>query len=112
MRKKCPYCGSDKTKKGFYNNQRQRYRCNSCGRQFQNHARDKRLEKTLWKQYVYQRQTISQLAKKYKKGKDWIREHIGNVPSIEQDHIPQPIIAIADVGSAPHLGNRFIVSAQ
>jgi hypothetical protein len=69
----------------------------TCGRQFQNQSRNKRLEKTIWKQYVYQRQTIRQLAEKYKKGKDWIREHIGNVPSIEQHQVPQPIVAIADV---------------
>jgi hypothetical protein len=98
MSKKCPYCGSYKTKKkGFYNNQRQRYRCNSCGRQFQNHSRNKRLEKTIWKQYVYQRQTIRQLAAKYKRGKNCIRAHLLNVPIKEQRHVPQPIVAIADV---------------
>jgi len=68
-----------------------------CGKQFQNHRRNNRLEKTIWKQYVYQRQTIRQLAVKYKRGKNWIRAHLFNVPVKEQRHIPQSIVAIADV---------------
>ena len=55
------------------------------------------MDQSIWDQYVYERKTICQLAEKYKKGKDWIREHIGNVPSIEQRYVPQPIVAIADV---------------
>jgi hypothetical protein len=69
----------------------------ACGRQFQNCYRQKRLEKTIWKQYIYQRQTINQLAEKYKRGRDWIREHLGNIPAIEQNHIPQSLVVIADV---------------
>lgn len=69
----------------------------ACGRQFQNCCRRKRLEKTIWKQYVYQRQTINQLAEKYKRSRDWIREHLDNIPAIKQSHVPQPIVAIADV---------------
>jgi hypothetical protein len=98
MSKKYPYCGSNKTKKkGFYNNQRQRYRCTLCGKQFQNHSRNKRLEKTIWKQYVYQRQTIRQLTAKYMRGKNWIRARLMDVPAKEQCHVPQSIVAIADV---------------
>ena len=69
----------------------------ACGRQFQNCCRQKRLEKTIWKQYIYQRQTINQLAGKYKRSSDWIREHLDNIPAIKQSHVPQPIVAIADV---------------
>jgi hypothetical protein len=69
----------------------------TCGRQFQNCCRQKRLEKTLWKQYIYQRQTINQLAEKYKRSRDWIREHLNNIPAVKQSHVPQPIVTIADV---------------
>jgi hypothetical protein len=69
----------------------------ACGRQFQNGCRGKRLEKTIWYQYVYQRQTVSQLAGKYNKGRDWIREHLDNRPIIEQNHIHQSVVAIADI---------------
>ena len=68
-----------------------------CGRQFQNFCCQKRLEKTIWKQYIYQRQTINQLAGKYKRSSDWIREHLDNIPAIKQSHVPQSIVAIADV---------------
>jgi hypothetical protein len=96
----------------------------SCGRQFQNSCRQKRIEKTIWKQYIYQRQTINQLAEKYNRGSDWIREHLSNIPSKEQNHIPQPFVAIADVTffkrdfgicvfRAPHLKkNLYIQEVQ
>lgn len=92
----------------------------ACGRQFQNYCRPKRLEKTIWKQYVYQRQTIRQLAEKYKRSRDWIREHLNDVPVKEQLHVPQSIVAIADVTffkrefglcviRAPHLKKNLYV---
>jgi len=37
------------------------------------------------------------LAAKYKRGKNWIRAHLLNVPVKKQRHVPQPIVAIADV---------------
>jgi len=37
------------------------------------------------------------LAVKYKRGKNWIRAHLFNVPVKEQLHVSQPIVAIADV---------------
>jgi hypothetical protein len=37
------------------------------------------------------------MAEKYKRGKNWIRAHLGDVPVKEQRHVPQPIVAIADV---------------
>jgi hypothetical protein len=40
---------------------------------------------------------MRQLAEKYKKGKKWIRAHLLNVPVKEQLHVPQPVVAIADV---------------
>jgi hypothetical protein len=55
------------------------------------------LDQSIWDQYVYERKTICQLAAKYKRGKNWIRTHLGDVPVKEQRHFPQPIVAIADV---------------
>lgn len=37
------------------------------------------------------------MAEKYNKGKNWIRAHLKNVSVREQFHVPQPIVAIADV---------------
>jgi hypothetical protein len=68
-----------------------------CGKQFQNHSRRKQIEKIIWNEYVYQRQTIHQLSEKYKKGKDWIRDRIHNIPTKEYTHTPQLVVIIADV---------------
>jgi hypothetical protein len=69
----------------------------ACTRQFQNHSRRKRIENTIWHEYVYQRQTIQQLSTKHRRGKDWIRDRIQNIPTREHNHTPQPVVAIADV---------------
>jgi hypothetical protein len=92
----------------------------ACGRQFQNHSRKKQIEKTIWNGYVYQRQTISQLALRYGKSKNWIRDRIRNAPAKEQYHNPQSVVVIADVTffgrifaicviRAPHLKQNLYV---
>jgi hypothetical protein len=120
-KKNCPYCGSNNTKKkGLYNMQRQRYRCKLCGRQFQNHPQQERLERALWDEYVYQRQTIRQLSEKHRRGKDWIRECMRNASSRTHYHTPQSVVVIADVTffkrsfgilvvQAPHLKKNLYV---
>jgi hypothetical protein len=96
------------------------YRCITCGRQFQNHSRKKQIEKTIWQEYVYQRQTICQLSAKHKKGKDWIRERIRNALAEKRCAISQPVVVIADVTffgrssglcviRAPHLKKNLYV---
>jgi hypothetical protein len=60
------------------------------------------------------------LAAKYKKGKNWIRAHLGNASAKEQCHVPQPVVVIADVTffkrdfgicviRAPHLKKNLYV---
>lgn len=55
------------------------------------------MESIIWQEYVYQRQTISQLSTKYKKSKDWIRERINNASIKKHSCTPQPVVVIADV---------------
>lgn len=69
----------------------------NCGRQFQNHSRKKQTEKNIWNEYIYQRQTISQLAVKYGRSKNWIRDRLRNIPAKEQCSRPQTVVVIADV---------------
>ena len=69
----------------------------ACHRQFQNHPQKGRIEKVIWKEYVYQRQTLHQLSEKHNRSKDWVRERIRAVSSRTPNHTPQPIVAIADV---------------
>ena len=50
-----------------------------CGCKFQNKRRKSNLEKDLLSQYIWQRQTYSDLAKKYNKSKKWVRIKLDNV---------------------------------
>ncbi len=68
-----------------------------CSRQFQNSSNKNRTESIIWKEYVYQRQTIGHLSAKYKKSKDWIRERINNASVKKHPCTPQPVVVIADV---------------
>lgn len=55
------------------------------------------MERVIWKEYVYQRQTINQLSEKHNRGKDWIRERIHNASLKNRHYTPQPVVVIADV---------------
>jgi hypothetical protein len=68
-----------------------------CNRQFQNNANKNRIESIIWKEYVYQRQTIGHLSAKHKKSKDWIRKRINNASVKKHPCTPQPVVVIADV---------------
>jgi hypothetical protein len=68
-----------------------------CNGQFQNSSNKSRIESIIWKEYVYQRQTIGHLSAKYKRSKDWIRERINNASVKKYPCIPQPVVVIADV---------------
>ncbi|MHB8660708.1 MAG: IS256 family transposase, variant Zn-binding type [Minisyncoccota bacterium] len=60
--RKCPSCGSRKTKKFGTQLGRQRYRCNECGTSFQNKPQPSRSRRALLRTYVWRRQTLSELA--------------------------------------------------
>lgn len=51
----------------------QTYKCVGCGYKFQNKRRGNSFKKTILKQYVWQRQTLSDLAKKYDLSEKWIQ---------------------------------------
>lgn len=75
----------------------QRYQCKDCKRNFQNKPRKSRLQTTLWKQYIWHRQTIKQLAVKYHKSIDWVRRHLDRVSVDTYKPLPQSVVAIADI---------------
>lgn len=68
-----------------------------CGVQFENARRKSRLQKKLFKEYVWQRQTTKQLAKEYGRSEKWIREQIDHCQPKGFHLHPQPVIGIADV---------------
>lgn len=55
------------------------------------------MERTLWRQYIWQRQTVEQLAAKYRKSGKWIRQRLDKAP-VSKFHLqPQPVVGIADI---------------
>ena len=67
-----------------------------CGKQFQHQLNRKRIEKKIWHEYIYQRQTITQLALQYGRSKNWIRNRIANASVNHRQSIPQPVVLVAD----------------
>ena len=76
----------------------QRYKCLNCGKQFQSKRRKSRFQTKLWNEYVWKKQTISDLAKKYKRSKKWIRQQLDQVQIKTSNNSikSQSIIIIAD----------------
>jgi len=55
-----------------------------------------RLRKKIWEEYVWHRQTLNQLAEKYKHSYQWIRKQLDLAPITDADLSPQKIIAVTD----------------
>lgn len=54
----------------------QTYKCLACGYKFQNKRKNNNLQSQLLRQYVWQRQTYADLAKKYHRGEKWVQRKI------------------------------------
>jgi hypothetical protein len=50
----------------------------------------------LWKEYVEEKQTLTQLARKYDRSQVWVREQLDLIPVPKQDLLPQATVIIAD----------------
>ena len=86
--------------------------------QFQNKRKPQRLEKKLWQEHVWERQTIKQLTKRYSKGKDWVRKNI-DAATVRNRMVvePQPVVCVFDAtkiygelllaARAPRLGSNL-----
>jgi len=70
----------------------------NCGKQFQNKRRKSRLQSKLWNEYVWKKQSVSDLAEKYKRSSSWIRQQLDQVKiKVSNDSTkPQLITTIAD----------------
>lgn len=68
----CPKCLSTSTQKIGTRNNIQRYQCNDCNKKFQLSRRTTRLEKVLFKDYIYRRQTLNDLSQKYNRSIRWV----------------------------------------
>ncbi|WP_458411048.1 transposase-like zinc-binding domain-containing protein, partial [Aliarcobacter butzleri] len=92
----CPKCLSKNTKKIGKRNEIQRYQCNNCGKKFQSKRRPEKLENSLFKEYVYHRQTLQDLATKYNKSIQWVHYKIKEYLPIAKVHNPRAVNLICD----------------
>lgn len=76
---------------------KQGYRCNSCNKQFVSKRRPKSLQKKLWHEYVWGKQTLKQLSATFKKCIPVIQKELDRHELKKYETIPQPLVLIADV---------------
>lgn len=75
----------------------QRFHCTNCKENSQNIHRKQKTQKNLWREYVWHRQTVPQLAASYQKSPSWISRELDQAP-LRAFHLhPQPVVLIADV---------------
>jgi len=75
---------------------RQRFQCLYCGRQFILKRDKTSLRKKLWKEYVWHRQTLTQMADRYGRTVQWVQRQLDAAPISSVPDLPQRIIAVTD----------------
>ena len=75
--KKCFYCKSDAIVKNGHKDHIQRYLCKSCGKRFIN--RKVVDTEVLWRDYVFGKQTISQLSERYEISQSTVSRKLDSV---------------------------------
>lgn len=74
----------------------QRYKCFECSHQFQSDRRPAKFNKNLWEQYVWKKQSLSDLAHKTNRCSKWVRKCLDGAETSKQAIIPQKTVIIAD----------------
>ena len=96
MNKKCPSCGSSKTKKKGFKSGVQRYLCRACKRSFVSTRRPSRLRLSLWKSFIWKRDTVKLLAARHSRSVHWIRKELRAYELPKPIIVPDKIVAIMD----------------
>lgn len=82
----------------------QTYSCNQCGRRFRNARREKIAEqKTLWKEYVFEKQTLRELKQKHTVGRRTLIRQFASYHAPKKVHESRAIHLVAD---ALYFGER------
>jgi hypothetical protein len=68
-----------------------------CGKQFQNKRQPQRKHLDLWRQYVWAKQSLAQLAEKYGRSIPWVQKKLDGVAPKQGMVPPQPLVFAADV---------------
>lgn len=74
------------------------YKCEECGKRFQNKRRDNVFKKQLLHQYIWQRQTYADLGEKYDKSPRWIKKKLDEIKIEQTVQInKKEVVVVADV---------------
>lgn len=88
----------------------QHYKCQNCGKQFQNKRRSQRFHRKIWNEHVWKRQTVADLKDKYKCGEKTIRRILDKAPlRKKQDIAPQEVVCVFD---ASRIGSEILLVAR
>lgn len=74
----------------------QRYKCLICLRLFQSSRRKNNQLKDLWKDYIWKKQSLADLAEKTKHSHIWVRKQLDAVSAPVVDLKPHPVIIATD----------------
>lgn len=75
---------------------RQRFQCLYCDRQFILPADRTKFRIRLWKEYVWHKQTLKQLATKYRRSIPWVQKQLDLAPVNRIRREPQKVVVVAD----------------
>ena len=93
----CPKCGSKKTVKNGIARGIQTYLCRGCNLRFSGSRRPlKDNYKQLWKEYVFDKQTVIQLARKNRTAKRKIQSSLNKYSPLTKCHKPRPVHLVVD----------------
>lgn len=68
----------------------------NCGHQFQSERRPDRLHEIVWREYVEEKQTLAQLAKRHDHSHVWVRKQLDTVNVPTSEIAAHPTVIIAD----------------
>ncbi|MEK7113920.1 MAG: hypothetical protein AAB873_03805 [Patescibacteria group bacterium] len=82
----------------------QTWKCNLCSRRFRNERREKTsLEKEIWNDYVFEKQTLRELKQKYQKDKRTLKKILNEYKAPKKTHEPRVVNLVVD---ALYFGER------
>jgi len=83
----------------------------ACNKQFQSKNRPQRLIDVIWRKFVWQRQTINQLSKAYKKSLNWIRLQLDRAKVVLKPVKPQEVTLVLDATFFKRIFGVLVVRA-
>lgn len=96
-RRVCPLCKSSKTKKNGHARGVQTYLCKECNHHFSNTRRtSKRKVKRLWKEYVFGKQTIAELAYSNHMDRRGVQTLLSRYQAPPKIHTPRSVHVVVD----------------